>query len=87
MAPTNTAAERIDKARLKADRSQRWLSNQTGISLSSLGRKLNGHADFYLDEVAKIARALNVPTSSLLPPDFTAEAEPAERRILAGIAA
>lgn len=87
MAPPDTAAARIDKAIQEASRSHRWVSVQTGIPLSTLNRKLNGHGDFDVSQVAKIARVLTVRPITLLPPEFHVQEEPAPRRILTGIAA
>ena len=87
MAPPNTSASLIDAAIHKARRSHRSVALDSGIALSTFNRKINGHADFYLKEIAQIAKALNVRPLTLLPAEFQAETAPAERRILAGIAA
>jgi transcriptional regulator with XRE-family HTH domain len=56
----------------QAKRSKRWLSEATGIAYSTLRRKLQGEADLTVLDLARIARALQVPPASLLPaPDST----------------
>ena len=51
----------------RQDKSQRWLSEQTGIGAPGLSRRLKGERDFNLDELSSIATALGVPLSALLP--------------------
>lgn len=60
----------IQNAIVNADRSQLWLSKQTGIPLTTLRRKLDGHSDFFLGEVARIASALELTPCELLPTEF-----------------
>jgi lambda repressor-like predicted transcriptional regulator len=87
MAPTNTPAALIEAAIHKSRRSHRSVALDSGIALSTFNRKINGHADFYLKEIAQIARALDVAPKTLLPREFHTDAAPSERRVLAGIAA
>lgn len=53
-------------------KSQRWLSEQTGIGAPGLSRRLKGDRAFTLDELACIADALGVPMSALLPTEAVA---------------
>ena len=55
------------------------LSEATGIPYPTLNRKLAAHRDFTLAELLSIAEALHVPPSSLIPPQFKAEATEAAR--------
>lgn len=43
------------------------LSGMTGISYTTLKRRLSGHTSFRLDELVRIADALNIPFWQLLP--------------------
>jgi class 3 adenylate cyclase len=54
------------------DRSQVWLSDQTGIPLTTLHRELRGQTPFNLDHLARVATALGDTVSSI-----TAEGEAA----------
>lgn len=48
------------------------LATQTGIPRNSLRRRLDGHQEFTVGQVALIAEALNVPVQSLASPDEVA---------------
>lgn len=50
------------------------LAAGTGISLSTLNRRLLGQAPFTMDELDSIAHHFNVPARDLLTPPRTAEA-------------
>lgn len=67
------ASKIILQAILDAERSQQWVANKAGIPVTTLRRKLQGHTDFRLSEVANIAQALNVNPSDLLPEQFRVE--------------
>lgn len=67
------ASKIILQAILDAERSQQWVADKAGIPITTLRRKLQGHTDFRLSEVANIARALNVNPSDLLPESFRLE--------------
>lgn len=54
----------------RADRSKRWLSEQTGIPYSTLDRKMRARGDFTFTDLAKIAAALGVSPSAFTPPVF-----------------
>ena len=53
-----------------AGRSQRWTAEAAGIPHTTFQRKLDGHTDFYLGEIRRIARALGVTPSVLTPADL-----------------
>lgn len=67
------ASRIILQAILDAERSQQWVADKAGIPVTTLRRKLQGHTDFRLGEVASIAQALNVNPSELLPSTFQME--------------
>lgn len=73
MTTKTDASEIIFQAILDAERSQQWVANKTGIPVSTLRRKLQGHTDFRLGEVASIAKVLNLTPAQLLPTDFRNE--------------
>lgn len=51
-------------------RTQRWTADTAGIPHTTFHRKLNGDTDFKLREIRRIARALGVKPSALVPEDF-----------------
>lgn len=72
---TNTAhnevAEQIVLCLASAERSQQWTAEKAGMAYSTFRRKL--HSDvptFTVHELARIASALNVSPSQLLPAEF-----------------
>lgn len=60
-----TVAERVAVAMEAKERSQVWLSDQTGIPRTTLIRRLSGHAPFTLAEIAAIASALGIDVDEL----------------------
>jgi len=60
-------AVRAEMARRRA--SVRVVSDGTGISKSSLQRRLEGKYPFTITQLSAIARFLNVPLAALLPLD------------------
>lgn len=70
MDSTTATAQRVRDALVAAERTTAWLSTKTGIPATTLARKLNGHSDFTIAEIARLAKALNVPAADLLPPEF-----------------
>lgn len=67
---TNTTAELIESARLRAERSIKWTAEKSGIALTTFKRKLNGGGDFTIDETRRVAKALGVEAWQLLPAGF-----------------
>ncbi|HBT65637.1 MAG TPA: transcriptional regulator [Ruminococcaceae bacterium] len=43
------------------------LSNLLGVSVSAVGRKVNGRSDFLISEIARIEMAYRIPKSVFLP--------------------
>ena len=50
----------------EAERSQRWLAEQTGINIATLNRRILGKSDFTLVELEHIANALDMALSDLI---------------------
>lgn len=67
---TEATAERVRDAMEVAERSKSWTASKVGIPIATFSRKAQGHTDFTLTELMKIARALNVEPSALLPDPF-----------------
>ncbi len=65
MADHNLAGE-LRAALGREQRSQRWLSEKTGISPTALGRKLRGDTSFTIDELLDVAHALGVSAASII---------------------
>ena len=76
---TDEIATRILAEIARAERSKAQVARLTGIPEATFRRKLAGHGDFTVPELARVARALNVEPASLLPTGITASAmkEPA----------
>lgn len=68
---TERAAERIRKALETAGRTQEWLSEQTGIPMRTLARRLHKThpSSMSLDELGDIASALDVDLVELIAPE------------------
>lgn len=64
------AAERIRKEIEGKGRTQEWLSDQTGIPMRTLARRLHKThpSSMSLDELGDIAEALDVPIADLIAP-------------------
>jgi transcriptional regulator with XRE-family HTH domain len=58
---------RVRDARLYADLTQEQLAERAGIDRSTLQRIERGQNDAKFSHLARVARALNVPTRDLLP--------------------
>lgn len=68
---TNTETIELVKAALKhADRSSNWVALKSGINSSTLRRRLLGGGDFTVNELARIAKALGIKPSELVPEEF-----------------
>lgn len=59
--------DRITSEMIAADRSKRSLAIEAGIPLTTLDRKLRTGENITVNDIAKIARALHVPFTHLLP--------------------
>lgn len=67
-------AELVTKAMLEAERSRKWTADKSGMNYTTFVRKLNGGPDFTIPELARIAKALRIEPSTLLPAEFRAAA-------------
>lgn len=63
---TSTACTLVEDARRQADVTPFALARKAGIPRSTLIRKLDGHDDFRLSELARIADALGADYSKWL---------------------
>lgn len=63
---THTALGLVADARRRADLTDSQLSSTTGIPRTTLRRKLDGHDDFRLTELARISEALGADYSEWL---------------------
>ena len=69
MAVNNEAQRVVDNIRAEVARrrlSQVSLAEQVGIRQQALSRRLNGTTPFRIDELARIAQALNMPLAELV---------------------
>ena len=67
-------ADRITNALIVKNIDTRSLSDATGIAYSTLRRSLKGGRSFTIQEFSKIAGAIGVQPSTLLPETFTMDA-------------
>lgn len=70
----DTVAGRVKAAMSTANQSIKGTAEAAGIPLTTYRRKLAGHTDFTVAELARIADALNVAPSTLLPAEFASAA-------------
>ncbi|WP_066303319.1 helix-turn-helix domain-containing protein [Arthrobacter luteolus] len=68
---SNEAARNIAAVITRKDRSKKSVADAAGIPLTTFNRKINGHGDFGILELAAIADALQVHPTELLPAAFT----------------
>ena len=71
---TKTTPERIEALRLKEERSIKWTAEKSGMAVPTFRRKINNSGEFTLSEIARIANALGVEPSALLPEEFFSKA-------------
>lgn len=64
-------AERITNAIIVKNLNVKAISDETGISYPTLRRSLKGGRSFTIAELHRIAGAINVQTSALLPDSLT----------------
>lgn len=67
---TTETASLVSAAMRRAERSKKWTAEKAGIPVSTFLRKVAGHGDFTVGELARIARALDIEPASLLPEEF-----------------
>mgnify|MGYP002355992270 CR=1 FL=1 len=70
MATNEETRELVAQALKRADRSEKWTADQAGIAYPTFRRRLRGDKDFTVSEVARIAHALQIKPSDLLPAQF-----------------
>lgn len=63
-------ARNIAASITRKNRSKKSVAEMAGIPLTTFNRKINGHGDFGVTEIAAIADALDVHPGSLLPAQF-----------------
>ena len=63
----------VNAAKGEAEMTRTNLADATGIPYTTLGRKLNGHADFTFDELYRLAIALGKRPSDFTPRTFIPE--------------
>lgn len=63
---TERVAAEIRAELARQQKTVNQLADETGMSISTLRRSINGHRSLTLDELAAIARQLNVQASQLL---------------------
>lgn len=68
MTTTQTGELIVDAIRA-AERSRSWVAEKSGMTVSTLGRKIRS-GKFTIPEIAQIARVLGVPPAELLPAEF-----------------
>lgn len=69
---TEQIAERVAAAIARSGRKRNWVALKSGIPLTTFSRKVNGHVDFTVPEIVRIALVLDVKPSALLPRELTA---------------
>ena len=66
---TGSSAQ-IEKALKKVERTQKWTADKAGIAHTTFHRKMNGGADWTVNELSRIAAVLGVAPADLLPEEF-----------------
>lgn len=62
---------KIKEAMKIADRSSSWVSRNAAIPSTTFHRKLKGGSPFTIPEIVRIAQALSINPSRLLPSEFS----------------
>lgn len=63
-----TVSDLIRAAITRTGRTQKWVRTQAGFAESTWERKIRGHVDWKIGELADVANVLGVHVSELLPP-------------------
>ena len=71
---TSQVAEKVAAAILRSEKSKTAVALAAGIPSTTFTRKINGHADFTVNEIHAIATVLGTSSSALLPESFRAQA-------------
>ena len=65
-------ADKVAASILRAGRSKASVAAEAGIPYSTFCRKLDGHTEFTIGELIRIAKAVGVPPSEYAPAEFLA---------------
>lgn len=68
--PNDSVPGLIENQIRVAERTKKWTADRAGIPETTFRRKLRAGADFTVGEVARIAKALGISPSELLPVEF-----------------
>ncbi|MBB3158233.1 lambda repressor-like predicted transcriptional regulator [Microbacterium proteolyticum] len=63
-------ADKVAASILRAGRSKASVASAAGIPNSTFGRKIDGHVEFTLGELLRVARAVGVSPSEYVPAEF-----------------
>lgn len=67
-------ADRVAASILRSGQSKAAVAAAAGIPLTTFNRKINGHTEFTLGELLRIAGVLNIAPSTYMPTAFLAVA-------------
>ena len=73
MATKQETRELVIEALMRTDRSEKWTADRAGIAYPTFRRRLRGDRDFTVNELGRIAQALGIHPSELLPEQFRAD--------------
>lgn len=69
--PAQEVADKVAAGILRSGRSKSSVAAEVGIPSTTFGRKINGHVEFSLSELLRIADALGVAPASFVPAAFS----------------
>ena len=69
--PAPELADKVAASILRAGRSKASIASAVGIPATTFNRKINGHVEFTLGELLRIADVLDIAPSTLIPSAFT----------------
>lgn len=72
--PAQELADKVAASILRAGRTKASVAAAAGIPHTTFTRKINGHTEFTMSEVLRIAEVVDVAPGSLLPAVFAAVA-------------
>lgn len=71
---TREVADKVAAAVLRSGKSKSAVADQAGIPRTTFSRLLNGHAEFSVGQLLRVAEATGAQPSTLLPSRFLAVA-------------
>lgn len=71
---TQRVAEQIRATLGRRQLSRSWLAREVGMPVTTMNRRLRGDQAFTVDELTAVAKALEVPVTSLFPAESFAPA-------------